>query len=113
VKNALRFCRKSIRAIRKLLAAGLLLHGPKVIERQFLLRRITLISLGCFGILSLLRGLLSHSANGGLSESDKAVLRYALAEAELARKQNGRVLTPPLEKLHEGVMNGLSEGDAA
>jgi hypothetical protein len=88
-----------------------MLHGPKVFEQQFLLRRITLLSLGCFGILSLLRGLLSHSADGRLSESDKAVLRYALAEAESLRKQNGRILAPPLEKLHEGVMSELSAAD--
>ncbi len=112
VQRALRFCRKSVRSVRRLLVVGLVLHGPKVLEQQFLLRRITLLSLGCFGILSLLRGLLSHSADGVLSESDKAVLRYAVAEAEGFRRQYGRVLTPPLEKLHEGVMRGLSAGDA-
>jgi acyl-CoA dehydrogenase family protein 9 len=110
-RRAVRFCRKSVRSIRRLLLGGLMLHGPKVFEQQFLLRRITLLSLGCFGILSLLRGLLSHSADGRLSESDKAVLRYALAEAESLRKQNGRILAPPLEKLHEGVMSELSAAD--
>ncbi len=108
LQRAVRFCRRSIRSIRRLLITGWVVRGPKVFEQQFLLRRITLLSLGCFGILSLLRCLLSRSADGVLSGSDKAILRYALAEAEVVRRQIGRVLAPPLEKLHEGVMSGLS-----
>lgn len=112
IQRAFRFCRKTVRSIRKLLFAGLILHGPKVFERQFFLRKISVLSLSCFAILSLIKRLETQSAEGFVSAEEKAILRYALEEAKESRKHNARLSPSRLERLHEEVMERLSEGNA-
>jgi acyl-CoA dehydrogenase family member 9 len=109
ILRALKHCRKSVRSIRKLLFGGLMLYGSSIFERQFFLRRLSMLSLSCFAILSLVKRAENESPDGVLSGEDKAVLRYALEEAEELRKQNSRLWPSPLEKLHLEVMTHCLE----
>lgn len=111
LRKAARFCRRSIRSIRKLLFTGLVLHGARVFEHQFFLRKVTRLSLGCFGILALLRRYLSRPPGAVLSVEDRAVLHYALAEAEEVRLSCHGVGPSHLEMLHDRVMAQWSTGD--
>jgi len=111
LRKAARFCRRSIRSIRKLLFMGLILHGAKVFEHQFFLRRVTRLSLGCFGILALLRRYLSRPPGTVLSAEDRAVLHYAMAEAEEVRRRCARSGPSRLERLHDAVMAQWPAGD--
>ena len=111
LRRAARFCRRSIRSIRKLLFRGLAVHGAKVFDHQFLLRKVTMLSLGCFGILALLRRYLHQFPARDLCDADRAVLRYALAEAEEDRLRCARSGPSQLEKLHDAVMAQWPTGD--
>jgi acyl-CoA dehydrogenase family protein 9 len=107
LRKAVRFCRGSVRAIRRLLLFGLLKQGPRAWEDQFFLRRITFLSLGCFSILALVRKLTSQASEGGLSEEDRAILRYAVAEAKGLRHRDGGLGPALVEKHHDEVMAHL------
>jgi acyl-CoA dehydrogenase family protein 9 len=111
LRKAARFCRRSIRSIRKLLFKGLILHGARVFDHQFFLRKVTRLSLGCFGILALLRRYLSQAPGAVLSVEDRAVLHYALAEAEEVRLSCRGFGPSRLERLHDAVMAQWSPGD--
>ncbi len=111
LRKAARFCRRSIRSIRKLLFKGLILHGARVFEHQFFLRKVTRLSLCCFGILALLRRYLSQAPGAVLSVEDRAVLHYALAEAEEVRLSCRGFGPSRLERLHDAVMAQWSPGD--
>jgi acyl-CoA dehydrogenase family protein 9 len=109
VRRAVRFCGRVVRSIRKLLFAGLIFRGRKVFEEQFLLRRISLLSLSCFGILSLIRRLEIRSMGNALSEDDRVILRYALEEAKEFLRHNGRFTPSRLELHHEEMMRRMVE----
>lgn len=109
VRKAARFCRRAVRAVRKLLFAGLMSRGRKVFEEQFFLRRISMLSLSCFGILSLIRRFEIKSTGYAPSEDERAILHYALEEAEEVLRQNGGLIPSRLEKHHEEMMRQLVE----
>lgn len=81
VRRALRTARTSERLFRRLLRSGLVKHGASVAERQFLLRRMTRLSLSLLWLtasVSMLRGRYGDSPVLG---EDRALLQYLIMEA--------------------------------
>ncbi|NTU48624.1 MAG: hypothetical protein HGA84_06410, partial [Syntrophobacteraceae bacterium] len=70
LKRALRVCRSNMRRVRWLLFWGTLLHGKTLLKKEYLLRRITHLSLHAFGILSVMSRLASEEKRGSLDMSD-------------------------------------------
>ena len=71
-------------------AFGLFRHGRKIRDRQFLLRRISFVSMYCFGILSMIAKIQAGETRGEPVEDDLSVLKYFAAEArEYDKRQAG------------------------
>jgi acyl-CoA dehydrogenase family protein 9 len=108
MKRAVRLARALARSIRWMLHAGLLLHGRKVLEKEFFLRRVTTLSVYLYGILSVLARLEAARKAGKDVTRERRLLDYFLAEARHARKVNGRVLSSRQESLHQKIFRDLT-----
>ena len=108
MKRAVRLVRALARSIRWMLHAGILLHGKKVLEKEFFLRRVTTLSVYLYGILSVLARLEAARKAGKDVTRERRLLDYFLAEARQARKVNGRVLSSRQESLHHKIFKDLS-----
>jgi acyl-CoA dehydrogenase family member 9 len=107
MRDALSLVRANVRSIRRMLLGGLLRHRDKVERQEFLLRRITTLSLHLFGILTLLGRISHQQRRGETCREDLNLLRYFLEEAKEVRKSNARVLPSKLEALHQEVFRDL------
>jgi acyl-CoA dehydrogenase family protein 9 len=97
-KRAFRMAGTLARMIRGRLLMGVLVYGKTLVNREFLLRRITVLSLYLFGILSILAKLNLKGLAGVDDPVDRERLAWFLEEAAAAQKENKRFLDSPLEK---------------
>jgi acyl-CoA dehydrogenase family protein 9 len=109
-RKALKEAQKSGKAARFLLLAALLLYGKSIAKenpanREFLLRRITTLSLYTFGILALLSEM-DHKAR--LEPHDERMLLYFVAEAREARRKNSRFFDSKKERISSALFLGKS-----
>jgi acyl-CoA dehydrogenase family protein 9 len=108
MKRAVRLARALARSIRWMLHGGLLLHGRKVLEKEFFLRRVTTLSVYLYGILSVLARLEAARQAGKDVTRERRLLDYFLAEARQARKVNCRVLSSRQESLQQKIFRDLA-----
>jgi len=108
MKKALREAKRNAKAARLLLVGGFLLHGKRVNRGQtadieFLLRRITTLSLHTFGILALLAENDRKLKAGRLETRDLRILEYFVAEAKESRRKNFRLFDSKKERLNSAL----------
>ncbi len=113
MSKALREAQKSAKAARVLLLSGLLLYGGGIARgqtanREFLLRRITTLSLYTFGILALLSEADRKQRAGGLQTGDFHILEYFTVEAKETRRKNSRLFDSKKERLNSALFRELS-----
>jgi acyl-CoA dehydrogenase family protein 9 len=104
MRKALRETRKNAKAARVLLLSGLLLYGGRIsrgrtADREFLLRRITALSLYTFGLLALLSEARRKQKASALGKKDLCILEYFVAEAKEARRRDYRLFDSKRERL--------------
>jgi len=99
MKKALREAKKLARMIGFRLVVGVLVYGKTLIEREFLLRRVTTLSLYLFGILAIL-AVKTHDGGevGGLAPGERELLSCFIEEAGQARKDHRRFSDSAREK---------------
>ncbi len=107
MKKAVRLIRKNAQTIRRMIFFGLLVHGKKMMEKEFLLRRITRLSLDTYGIFATVTFLNEKSRTGEKIEEESWLLSYFLEEAYESRKKNRRFFTDEKEKLHRRIFRNL------
>jgi acyl-CoA dehydrogenase family protein 9 len=107
MKRAARLVRILARRIRWMLHAALLIHGRGVMEKEFFLRRVTTLSLYLYGILSILARLEAARKTGRDVTEEIRLLDYFVAEAQQAKKLNGRVLSSGQESLHRKIFRDV------
>ncbi|GLI36400.1 acyl-CoA dehydrogenase family protein [Desulforhabdus amnigena] len=103
MRKAAGFARKNAASLRRMLFAAMLIHGKKIPQKEFLLRRITALSLYLFGILAVLSKFSTAQKAGALKKEDLHLLDYFLEEAREVRRENRRIFSSPKEKAHERV----------
>ena len=81
-------------------------------NREFLLRRITTLSLYTFGLLALLRQTDIKRQAGSLEAEDLHILRYFTAEAKQARKNNSRLFDSRKQRANSAVFREFSKSQA-
>ncbi len=89
-KRAFREAKRLARMLRRRILMGVMIYGKTLVNREFLLRRITLLSLYLFGILSILAKLARDRQTGVVDPQDSERLAWFLDEATKAGKDHGR-----------------------
>ncbi|MDR3568025.1 MAG: acyl-CoA dehydrogenase family protein [Syntrophobacteraceae bacterium] len=113
MQKALREAKKCAKGVRGLLLGATLVYGRKIAagqtaNREFLLRRITTLSLYTFGLLALLRETdILHKA-GAIEAEDLRILQYFTAEAKQARKDNNRLFDSKKERVNSALFKEFS-----
>jgi acyl-CoA dehydrogenase family member 9 len=104
VRRALKNAKCYSRIFRRLFLGGLLRYGKNLPVQEFFLRRLTMISVSVFGLLSLAskaESLRKSKARESKELSDVlAALRYYIAEAEINVQRNNRKKADRLEREH-------------
>lgn len=107
LRGACRFVRGSVWAVNRMLAMGLLVYGRKLVERQFLLRRITTVSLYAYAVIGLLAGAGSGAGSGREEALPQDLYRYFLIEAREKSRQSRRIFPDRRERLHRRIVSWL------
>lgn len=105
MKKASRLARANAATVRRLLILGLLLYGKRVSEKQFLLRRITTLSLYLYGLLAVLTTMRDHAGTRNNHDEELSLLRLFLAEAKQVRKHNRWLL----DSMEQRMITALSQ----
>ena len=108
LNRAARLARSLARRIRFLILMGIMIHGRKITEKQFFLRRITFLSVHLYGLLALLARLSSNKKEGSDLSEDMDNLAYFMEEARSYQRQNGIIHGSIREHLHKRVFRHLS-----
>ena len=107
MREAVRLVKANVRTIKRMLLLGIIFHGEKVVERQFVLRRVTTLSLYVFGIVSVLAKISGDLKSDVPKSGDLNLLRYFLEEANEARCKSTRIFDTEKEKLGAAVFHDL------
>jgi acyl-CoA dehydrogenase family member 9 len=107
VQEAVRLVKANARTLRRMLLLGIIFHGEKVVEMEFFLRRVTMLSLYAFGVLSVLAKISGDMKSGVSNSGDLNLLRYFLEEAKEARCKNTSIFDTEKEKLGAAVFHDL------
>jgi len=110
MRKTLREAKKGARAVRVLLLSGMLLYGRSIARghtanREFLLRRITALSLYTFGLLALLSDADRKQRAGTFDKKEQYILEYFTEEAKEARRKNYRLFDSRKERLNSALFN--------
>jgi acyl-CoA dehydrogenase family protein 9 len=108
LNQAMRLARSLSRRIRFFILMGLMIHGRKITEKQFFLRRITFLSFYLYGLLALTARLSSKQKSGSDISKDMDNLAYFMEEARSYKRHNGIINGYIREGLHKRVFRHLS-----
>jgi len=108
LNRAARLARSLARRIRFLILVGLMIHGRKITEKQFFLRRITFLSVYLYGLLALLARLSSKQKDGSDLSEDTDILAYFMEETRSYQRHNGIIHGSIRERLHKRVFRHIS-----
>jgi acyl-CoA dehydrogenase family protein 9 len=91
------------RSVRKLVHMGALKYGKDIVSREFLLRRITDLSMAGYGLLSALAGIDAMQRSGQDISMKLNLLEYLTQEARETLRSRGQIGDNNLEKAHRRV----------
>jgi acyl-CoA dehydrogenase family protein 9 len=107
VQCAVHDAKRYARRFRRLFLSGLLLYGKEFSKKEFLLRRLTIISVSLFGLISLAAKAEARRKSGSDISYLLAALRYYTAEAAADVRNNSRIKANILEREHAALFAGL------
>jgi acyl-CoA dehydrogenase family protein 9 len=106
--RAVGVARANARWMRFLVYAGLLLYGEKIFHREFLLRRITDLSLHMYGILAALARIDAARKAGKKVSKDIDLLNCFVIESRLVRRRNTSLFRTRSERLNKKIAAALT-----
>ena len=109
MRRAAAFAKRCARAVRRTLILGMVFYGTGMTGRQYLLRRISTLSLYLYATVSVLAGMTSGAGTGSPREEDAELLDRFLAEAKEVWKENARLRDSPKERLNGILHRRLAE----
>jgi acyl-CoA dehydrogenase family protein 9 len=116
LSRAARFARSSARRIRLMILAGSIIYGRAITQKQFLLRRMTTMSLYLYGLIAVMAKVEAVRKSGNAA-ADINVLNYFLEEARQTRKLNRRLFPIRQEQLHHKlaaeIVSGIRQTEVA
>jgi acyl-CoA dehydrogenase family member 9 len=108
LRQALRTAGRSEALLRKLLARGIRRHGKEIAGREFLLRRITNLSLSLFWLAASTWYIRSRHADGKLPREELDLVCYLTEEAKEVQERDGRDGTRK-EIVHRRIARSLMQ----
>jgi acyl-CoA dehydrogenase family protein 9 len=108
LNRAVKLARSLAWRIRFLILAGLMIHGRKITEKQFFLRRITFLSFYLYGLLAITARLASNQKGGSDLSEEMDILAYFMEEARSYQRHNGIIRASCMERLHKHVFQHLT-----
>jgi len=106
LRRALLLAGANARAVRRMLALSLILYGPKAAEKEFLLRRITHLSLYTFALLAL-AGKLGRRRQP--AKSDRDALACLIEEAIEVRQKCRHISDSPFEAAESRLLKQMEK----
>ena len=106
--RALGTARQSEKLMRTLVKKALTTYRKEVTQHEFLLRRITNLSLSLFWLVSSVTALMKRFPGGDYPADELALLDYLAEEAVEVQKRDGHFEADDLEKAHGEVMKHIS-----
>ncbi len=107
LREAVRTAAVSERLLRRLLVFGVRRYGKEAVRREFLLRRITNLSLAGFWLLASVAWLKARRPGGDYAGADLDVLAYLVAEARECQRRDGTTAASERERIHAKVFAAL------
>ncbi len=107
LNRAVRLAQANARTIRRMLVFGLIEYGKKIGEKEFFLRRISTLSVYCFGLISVLAKISADRRAGRGSTEDIRLLSYFIEEARTARSSNRHFFDTKSERLIGEIFGSL------
>jgi len=104
MRKALRVARGQARQVRTLMIGGVLFFGRRMLQKQFLLRRITYLSIYLFGLLAALAQIESARKTGKGCQKEMQLLAFFTEEARLFRKHHSNLFVTRKERLHNRII---------
>lgn len=108
MKKASKAAKANAAMVRRMLILGIILYGKNVAQKEFLLRKISTLSLYLLGLLAALAKLKAENMNGGYDKEQLELLNYFTLEAKKIRMQNISIFNSKSEKLIGRIMKSLS-----
>jgi acyl-CoA dehydrogenase family member 9 len=106
--RALHEAAANARWIRLLVHAAIIIYGKKIYAKQFLLRRITTLSLYLYGIVAVLARIEAARRAGREVAADLLLLDYFVEESRRrSRKGFGNLFATPEERLDRKIAEGI------
>ena len=105
--KSLRLARSCAYRIRILIFFAMLLYGKKILQHEFLLRRISTLSVYTLGILAVLARLEADRKMGRNIIAGLQILGFFASEARRVRKESFRLLPDRQEKYHQNIIDDL------
>jgi acyl-CoA dehydrogenase family protein 9 len=96
------------RSVRKLVHMGLLKYGKNIVSREFLLRRITNLSMAGYGLLAAMASIEGARGAGEDVAARLNLLAYLTEEARLTLRSNSRIEESELEKIHRKIFTDIA-----
>jgi acyl-CoA dehydrogenase family member 9 len=107
LRKAARFARRNASAIKRRLYAGLIVYGKKISRKEFLLRRLTTLSLYAYGTLALL-GRFDQQHQGDPDPIGLLVLKAFVEEGRRARKDSRHLFETKLDALTRQLFHHMN-----
>jgi acyl-CoA dehydrogenase family protein 9 len=107
MRKALWIARGHARQVRTLIIGGLLFFGRRILQKQFLLRRITYFSIYLFGLLAALAQIESVRKSGKDCREEMQLLEFFAEEARLYRKHHSSLFVTRKERLHKRIIGRM------
>jgi len=107
LQDAARLAAALATRVKRMLLGGFVKYRRTLTDQEFLLRRITTLSLYCYALLALVTHLHHKRLAGRLEPEDLHLLEYFQEEAEAMFKRNRNIAGTHQEVLHARVFAGL------
>jgi acyl-CoA dehydrogenase family protein 9 len=109
LQDAARLAADLATRVKHMLLGGLVKYRHTLADQEFLLRRITTLSLYCYALLALVTHLHHKRLAGRIEQADLHLLEYFREEAKTVFKRNRNIAGAHQEALHARVFAGLWE----
>ena len=107
LRKASRAARRNAALVRRMLILSILLYGKKVAQKQYLLRRISTLSLYLFGIVAALAKIRADGAGARPTDGQAEWIAYFLQENKKIRLQCLNLFDTKTERLTGKILNRL------